>query len=187
MAPRKPSGTGSPTAAEEFELIVAALRVPLGHFLAQMVPDRALAEDVLQETFCVAWRERGRMPADAGHRRGWFYGVARNQALHALRKQRRGRRATDALAAEMPRITHDCEDPFAMRDLVACMLGPQDRSLFLLRYLHEFSAPELADMTGLRPATVRKRLERSASALRTVIGDSTHLQKGEPHGHASTA
>ena len=94
MATRARSGTGTPP-PEEFELIVDALQVPLGRFLAQMVPDRALAEDVLQETFCVAWRKRARIPADAAHQRGWFYGVARNQALHALRKQRRGRRAAD--------------------------------------------------------------------------------------------
>jgi len=185
MASAARNGTASP--AQEFERVVDALQAPLGRFVAQMIPDRALAEDVLQETFCVAWRQRARMPADAGDQRGWFYGVARNQALHALRKQRRGRRAVDALAAQPPPDRRPKAEPWAMRDFVAGVLGPQDRSLFLLRYVHEFSAPELADMTGLRPATIRKRLERSATALRAAIADPTLLQKGAPHGHAFTA
>src|SRR4051812_24402379 len=86
---------------DDFEVVVGQLERPLGRFLAQMIPDRALAEDVLQETFCVAWRQRDRMPTDDAHRRGWLYAVARNTALHALRKQRRGRRAVDSVAAEL--------------------------------------------------------------------------------------
>jgi RNA polymerase sigma-70 factor (ECF subfamily) len=174
-----------PLRPEEFEFVVGELEVALGRFLAQMIPERALAEDVLQETFCVAWRERDRMPRDGTHRRGWLYGVARNRALHALRKQRRGSRALDALAAEPPPGDLAVSEAFAMRDLVARTLSPQDRSLFLLRYVHGFSAPELAGMTGLRPATVRKRLERCANTLRDAMTDSTLAENGQPDGHAS--
>lgn len=166
-------------------MVVGELQVALGRFLAQMIPDRALAEDVLQETFCVAWRARDRMPKDDAHRRPWMYVVARNTALHALRKQRRSRRLVDALAAEWSEDDAAISEGLEMRDLVARALSPQDRSLFLLRHAHGFSGPELAEMTGLRPATIRKRLERSASALRRAMTDTTSIDKGQPHVHTS--
>lgn len=161
------------------------LEVALGRFLAQMIPERTLAEDVLQETFCVAWRERDRMPRDEAHRRGWMYTVARNVALHALRKQRRGWRVVAALSAQSSNDDLAANEALEMRDLVARTLSPQDRSLFLLRYVHGFSAPELAGMTGLRPATVRKRLERSANTLRHAVTDPSLVEKEQRHEHTS--
>lgn len=161
------------------------LEVGLGRFLAQMLPERALAEDALQETFCVAWRAREQMPTDEAHRRGWMYAVARNTALQALRKQRRGWRVVDALAAESSEENLAISQGLEMRDFVARTLSPQDRSLFLLRYVHGFSGPELAEMVGLRPATVRKRLERSANTLRRALADTILIENGKPHEHTS--
>jgi RNA polymerase sigma-70 factor (ECF subfamily) len=170
---------------DEFEAIVAELERPLGRFVAQMIPDRALAEDVLQETFCAAWRQRDRIPAEPSHRRAWLYAVARNTALQGLRKRRRGRRATEALALERAGDDPVIGEALALRDLLATTLAPRDQSLFLLRYAHGFSSRELADMTGMRPATVRKRLERAADALRAAITDTTILDEGHVHEQAS--
>jgi hypothetical protein len=47
---------------DEFELVADELGRPLARFLGQMIPDRALAEDVLQETLCVAWHISGTAP-----------------------------------------------------------------------------------------------------------------------------
>lgn len=174
--------------ADAFERIVAEVAAPLGRFVAQMIRDRALAEDVLQEALCAAWSSRQRMPADPRTRRAWLFGVARNHALHALRRERRGRRVLDALAAE-PAPADVPAAAFAMRDALVRTLGPEDRSLFLLRYVHGFSAAELAAMTGRRPATVRKRLERAASAMRVAVDTppGTLAQTGSTHAPSSVA
>jgi len=166
--------------ATEFAALVRALERPLGAFVVQMIPSRAIAEDVLQEAFLVAWRERSRMPSEADEQRAWVYGVARNQTLHALRKQRRGRRALDAVvAAETRDEMADANDGVAMRDIVASALDPVDRSLFVLRYVHGFTAQSLAVMTGMRPATVRKRLERSAATLRRALESENHAEESD--------
>jgi RNA polymerase sigma factor (sigma-70 family) len=168
----------SPSAAR-FEEIVRDLEVPLGRFVAQMISDAAVAEDVLQETFLLAWRDRARMPVSADERRAWMYGVARHQALNALRKGRRGRRAVDAMVAqEVTRpVVEQESDALATRDLLIAVLAPKDRSLFVLRYVHGFSAQSLAEMSGMRPAAVRKRLERSARALRDALASSSSQQE----------
>jgi RNA polymerase sigma-70 factor (ECF subfamily) len=155
-----------PGGKDKFEAIVRTLEPSLGRFVAQMIREPAVGEDVLQETFYIAWRERDRMPENPDERRAWMYGIARNQSLHALRKGRRGRRATESMAANVAVAVTAEDEAIAMRDLLSRLLKPEDRSLFVLRYVHGFSAEALAQMTGLRPATLRKRLERSAAVLR---------------------
>jgi RNA polymerase sigma-70 factor, ECF subfamily len=176
-----------PLRAEDFEAVVGDLEIPLGRFLAQMLTQRALAEDVLQETFCIAWRARAKMPAPKAERRAWMYRIARNEALHALRKQRRGRRALEALTADAVDDRQQLETSLAMRDLLAQTLRATDRSLFPLRYVHGFSSRELAEMTGLQPAAVRKRLERSARTLSIALNDPIFAEEGQQHEHTAIA
>ena len=134
----------------------------LGRYLAQMVRDRSLAEDLLQEAFCVALRS-GSQLASARNQEAWLFGVARNLALQALRKRRRFQLAL----SRIPFRSHVSDDPgevVATRELLE-VLTPDDRSLVLLRYLHGFSAIELAEVTGLTADAVRQRLSRARKRL----------------------
>ena len=56
----------------------------LGQFLVHVVRDRALAEDLLQETFLAAWRARDELDAVVNPE-SWLFGIARHRALRALR------------------------------------------------------------------------------------------------------
>ena len=136
----------------------------LGQFLVHVVRDRALAEDLLQETFLAAWRARDDL-GEVRNAEAWLFGIARHRALRALRGASRMRRALER--AGSARETFD-EGPALAVDTLALLhrvLGPEDRALVVLRYVHGFEAPELAQMTGRSPAAIRKRLERARTAL----------------------
>jgi RNA polymerase sigma-70 factor (ECF subfamily) len=140
----------------------------LGRYLAQMVRDRALAEDLLQETFIVALRSLNH--AAPSNPEAWLFGVARNLALEALRRRRR----LDAVLARLSfRREAHTEDEFvlAVRELLERTLSPEDRALILLRYLHDFDASELANMTGMTPEAVRQRLSRARRKLLASAGE----------------
>ena len=80
----------------EFERLFVANERRLRQFLLQMVRDRTLAEDLLQDTFLaayLAWAKFDRS-ADAG---AWLFGIARHRALRAIRGRRRMRSAIDRL------------------------------------------------------------------------------------------
>jgi RNA polymerase sigma-70 factor, ECF subfamily len=136
----------------------------LGQFLAQMVRDRPLAEDLLQETFLAAYGDCGRGAAveslDA-----WLFGIARNRALAALRRTRRMRRAVERLTSRRQPASLETMEVAEIRTVLDRVLSPHDRSLVVLRYVHDFNAAQLAEMTGLTPAAIRKRLERACAAL----------------------
>ena len=146
----------------------------VGRYLAQMVRDRALAEDLLQDSFHDALRSRADLPSVRNHE-AWLYGIARNRALAALRRRRRFAGALGRLAS-LHRDAREEEELVAVRDLLERHLSPEDQALVLLRYLHDFDANELAEMTGLTPEAVRQRLSR---ARRRLVDAAQLDTKGE--------
>jgi RNA polymerase sigma-70 factor (ECF subfamily) len=145
------------------EELFAACQRRIGRYLAQMVDDRALAEDLLQDSFHDALRSRAQLPGIRSPE-AWLYGIAHNRALQALRRRRRFARVLYRLAERPPTTGYD-EEIVAVRDLLARHLSPEDRALVLLRYLHGFDSRELAEMTGLTPEAIRQRLSRARARL----------------------
>src|SRR5688500_15361752 len=54
-------------------------------YATRVLGDRALAEDVLQETLIRAWRHAGSLTEAAGSIRGWLFTVARNVMTDKMR------------------------------------------------------------------------------------------------------
>jgi RNA polymerase sigma-70 factor (ECF subfamily) len=160
-------GSTAPSVEELFRAHAA----DVGRYLVAMVGDRALAEDLLQDTFIDAMRARDRLP-QIENPRAWLYGIARNRALRAFRGRRRLQRAlrrlggSDAIGAEEAVVV-------ALLDLLKRELTPELRGLVLLRYLHGFQAVELAEMTSLSPEVVRQRLARARARLLAAAGNNT--------------
>jgi RNA polymerase sigma-70 factor, ECF subfamily len=156
-------------AAETVEALFRACEVRLGRFLAQMVSSRALAEDLLQDSFYEAFRCRHQL-GGVGNPEAWLFGIARNRALAALRKRRRFRSALDRLVQRPEPSERDDLELLHLRDLLERTLEPDDRALLILRYLHDFEATELAAMTGRSPEAVRQRLSRARARLIQASG-----------------
>jgi RNA polymerase sigma-70 factor, ECF subfamily len=155
--------------AEAVEQLFQACEVRLGRFLAQMVGDRALAEDLLQDSFTEAFR-CGEQLGRVENPEAWLFGIARNRALAALRKRRRFRAAFERLVPRSEPSERDDLELLALRDLLERTLEPDDRALLILRYLHGFDAVELAAMTGRTPEAIRQRLARARVRLIRAAG-----------------
>lgn len=136
----------------------------LGRYLVAMVRDRSLAEDLLQDTFHDALRAHERLPSIANER-AWLYGIARHRALGALRRGRRFRRAVVRLGTSREVAQNADDELVALLDLLERELPPDLRALVLLRYVHDFRAAELAELTGLSAEAVRQRLARARLQL----------------------
>jgi RNA polymerase sigma factor (sigma-70 family) len=155
------------TRSDPIEVLFAAHERRVGQFLVQMVRDRALAEDLLQETFLDAHRARGRL-AEVVSPEAWLLGIARHRALAALRRHRRAQRAVERLWQR--RSEHlETASQVEVMDALERALGSDDRALVLLRYVYDLDAPALAEMTGRTPAAIRKRLQRACAALEKEI------------------
>lgn len=167
-----------PLGGEAVERLFSNCEARLGRFLAQMVGNRALAEDLLQDSFYEAFRCRDQLRT-VENPEAWLFGIARNRALAALRRRRRLRAALERLAQRPEPTERDDLELLALRDLLQRHLDPEDRALLLLRYLHGFEATELASMTGRTPEAVRQRLARAKGRLIRAAGRRSDLPDEE--------
>jgi RNA polymerase sigma-70 factor, ECF subfamily len=136
----------------------------LGRFIAQLVHNRQLADDLLQETFLSAWRSR----ADLDHienQRAWLYAVARHRVLMYLRGWRRAIAAYERFLDRQTAPPADEAEAYAVRDLMARTLSAEEQSVIVLFHLHGFSTHEIGEIVGRSDSAVRKQLERSRRKL----------------------
>ena len=140
----------------------------IGRYLVQFLGDRELAADLLQDCFHDALKSR-RQLEESSNQEAWLFGIARNRALRALRRRERFERAIRRLGDTRRDAIADDEEIIAIYSLLERTLSPQDRALVLLRYLHDFDATELAEMTNLSADAVRQRLSRAAARVRAEI------------------
>jgi RNA polymerase sigma-70 factor (ECF subfamily) len=134
------------------------------------IPD--LVEEVLQRTYIAAWDGLGAYRPE-GRVGAWLAGIARNQALHALRE--RARRRQVPLAGIEDWIAPEPEEPEPELDLVVrlrrCLeaLPEGARALLSRRYGDGADLTALAAASGRRPGAVAQQLQRLRDRLRACV------------------
>jgi RNA polymerase sigma-70 factor, ECF subfamily len=158
-----------PEADIAFERLYRSSRDDVYAYVATMVRDRGLAEDVTATAFERAYRKRSRFDPDRGEPRAWLFGIARNAALDELR--RRGRQAE--LAAEPADLDSVAGAGPAERSEARVILagalqtlGARERELVALKFFAGLTNPEIARVLGISESNAGTKLHRVISKLR---------------------
>lgn len=159
-----------------FELIVRRYQRPIISLIARMTGDRALAEDLAQETFVKAFRT---LAAFDTTRRlsSWLFRIAHNTALDALRRSRSGGPALPADPAEaadgpaVPPAPDPVERQALGRALHAALarLRPDYRAAIVLRYEEDLPFEEIGVVLGVPEATARSHVHRARKELARLL------------------
>jgi RNA polymerase sigma-70 factor (ECF subfamily) len=164
----------------------------------RLLRDSAAAEDAAQDTFIRAW---GAVDSFRGGMvRPWLLRIATNRAYDILRSK--NRRPTWSLDAELfesePEWTtqgqSEAPDTFATRSELAQFLEtalgqlPDDqRVAIVLSDVQGYGYDDIANMTGVAVGTVKSRISRGRSALRTLLReDATNRELFERFIRLST-
>ena len=143
---------------------------PVYAFCAKMLLDRAVAQDVMQETFVRVYEHRQRL-LKAGSFKSWLFTIARNQCLNTLRRSNR-HTAFDETASNM--VAADNETPFGRLmkaeqvELVNRFLNelsPEYREVLVLREYQNLSYDEIAAVTRNTVSSVKSRLFKARRKL----------------------
>ncbi len=157
------------------ELLYDRYRGPVLSFLTRLMGDAAEAEDAYVETWAHVARALPRYEAQ-GKFRSFLFTVARREALHILEKRanRDSRKALGGEALDMDRVAGGDETPEARADrrelarrLEEALGGLTEelRACFVLYHAQGLTVPEVAEATGLSPATVKRRIGKARSIL----------------------
>ena len=138
--------------------------------------NRADAEDVLQTIFLRLIR-RAVPPHFHKNPKGYFYRAAINLSLNAIRSRSRHLPLTDPdLLPAVQRIENlDSEEILRhLLETVAAM-SPRTVEILILRYVHDYTEPEIAKLLGRSRGTVAVTLFRAKARLRR-LGRLPHLE-----------
>lgn len=121
-------------------------------FIRRMLPSRADADDVMQETAIVMWEKFGQFH-EGGDFRAWAFGIARFKALSWLRDKRRDRlvlseEAIELLAVETLRDEPRLASQRAALERCAEKLIPTQRQLLFAAYQPEARIQDIAVKSG---------------------------------------
>jgi RNA polymerase sigma-70 factor (ECF subfamily) len=137
--------------------------------------DRSQAEDLLQDTYLLAFRSFDRLTEPSGFR-AWLLAIAHNVALDAIRREARRKRTPQGRAeAELDRLPGRDASPAAAaaraelrRGVLAALasLPEEYRHPLALRYLGGVDYDTICTQLGLSNGSLRGLLHRGLKLLR---------------------
>ena len=161
--------------AERFKNSVAAHQRELLHYTMKMLRNREAAAEIVQEAFLRLWKsEPGKVPVES--ERAWLYRVCRNMAIDHIRRD--GRMvATEDMDAKF--TTETTSDDFELERVLAAMdqLSDSQKEVVRLKYQHDMSYKEIAEITGMSVSNVGVTLHNAIKAMKKRMETST--QAGE--------
>jgi RNA polymerase sigma factor (sigma-70 family) len=169
----------------EFGLLFDRYAAQLYRYCARRVgPD--LAEDVVAETFLIAYQRRASYDGSRVRAIPWLYGIATNVVhRHRSAEARAARAVPPAPAADgtdlADRAAERIDAQSAMRPVAAALarLSRRHRDVLLLLAAgldHE----EIAAALNIRPGTVRSRLHRGRTHLRQALSHCSNEPGEQP-------
>jgi RNA polymerase sigma-70 factor (ECF subfamily) len=133
-------------------------------------------DDVVQQTFLVAWSRLDKVP-DGAQAREWLLRTATHVALNMRRADDRRNRFMDALIAafdEEPVAAADL--PIEDRELFVSVFGELrdiEQELLLLDTWEELTDGQIGTVLGLSQTTVAVRLHRARTKFRGLMASRT--------------
>ncbi len=144
------------------------------HYVRRIVGEDGAADDVAQETWVAAYRGLRRLE-EPEQLKAWLYGIARNKALNALRREERSRLVyvDDELLEAVPEEEDDSLDlraeQAAQVHRALNQVSPAHAEVLILRYVEGLSYEEIAGVAGCQTGTVRSRLHYAKRAMREAM------------------
>ncbi len=147
-------------------------------YLHSMVHASAEAEDLTQETFLRAYKQRESL-RESGALVAWLYRIATHAALDRLRQ--RARRAPKEVELDVAEIELPDPDDVSLQqgieqeEMSTCVqqylanLSDNYRAVILLHDMEELTGSQIAEFLDLPLATVKMRLHRARRRLQATL------------------
>jgi len=168
--------------ADAFTVLYRRYERPLFAFLLRLAGRRALAEELLQETFTRVWRAADKHDPARGQVRPWLYKIALNTARDEFgrKRYRTPHVSLEAAGLDMPdeaagetQVAERLDEALRAGAVARALEDLPDymREVIVLRCRRELSFAEIAEVTGAPQGTIKSRFHRAVVALREALGE----------------
>jgi RNA polymerase sigma-70 factor (ECF subfamily) len=140
--------------------------------ILNIVPDKDLAADVLQEVFVNIYRKIDSYDAAKSRLYTWMLNIARNESIDTLRSKgyrnnQQNREVTESVY-DIAGSTNQQIDNIGLRKILE-KIKPEYRELIDLSYFKGFTQDEISQMLGVPLGTVKTRLRAALVQLRNFV------------------
>jgi len=162
-----------------FQALCQSLRPDLLRFAFWLARDRALAEDVVQETMIRAWKAQDSL-LDEGAAKPWFLTIIRREYARTFERKRFVTVDVEELIAKEEPMLAAADDQELVELRAAIFKLPSEyREPLVMQVLMGYSTAEIAAELELSNAAVLTRLFRARKQLRAMCGEDTSLDPEE--------
>jgi RNA polymerase sigma-70 factor, ECF subfamily len=156
------------TPQQRLERLYGACRDDVYAYLASLLGDRTLAEDVTATAFERAFRRRRLFDARRGSERAWLFGIARNAALDEMRRRKRGASPAGDVVEQRPAGEDHSDDALRRVAVAAALAGlsARERELIALKFHAGLTNGDIARVLGVSESNAGTLLHRTITKLR---------------------
>ncbi len=156
----------------------------------EIVGDRQIANDILQDVFASVWQKADSYRVDRGQVKVWLASLARHRAIDVKRKQIRDPEGHSVDLATMDfGLTADTPDPEDTVDVALQgqrlrealnVLPPEQRQALEMAYFGGLTTKEIAERLGEPQGTIKTRIRLALLKLRQALLVNPEAQKEIP-------
>lgn len=157
--------------AADFARLYDSYSASLYGFIIRRIRDTEKAENLLQDVFVKAWRNRHQYDTSKGKLFTWLFNIARHSSIDYLRskayKNAKASVLTDDMAALIPSGIAACsdKDTIGLRKLLN-ILNHEEKEMLELMYFKGCTQKEIAEILNTPIGTVKTKMSRAIKELR---------------------
>ena len=162
--------------AASFTQLYESYLTPVYRYLLVRSKSKALAEDLTQVVFLKAFEHQSALAKEGSKPLAYLYTVARNSLIDYWKKKKEVHQSD--VAETFEKVPDNKRTPDALaeqndlsRELIEGLsqLTEEQREVVSLKYLHDYSAAEIAKQIGKSEEAVRQLQSRGLKALRAIM------------------
>jgi RNA polymerase sigma-70 factor (ECF subfamily) len=161
---------------KRYEALVKALHEDIFRYAMWLIRDKAIAEDVVQETFLRAWKSLDSLKDEAAAK-SWLITILRRENARRFERKQFDLVDIDDVSIADPNDMGDVALEHRELRMIMSNLSEEYREPLMLQILMGFSGEEIAEQLNLNKNTVMTRLFRARNQIKeALLGDQS---KGE--------
>ena len=161
---------------KRYEALVKALHADIFRYAMWLIRDKAIAEDVVQETFLRAWKSLDSLKDEAAAK-SWLITILRRENARRFERKQFDLVDIDDVSIADPNDMGDVALEHRELRMIMSNLSEEYREPLMLQILMGFSGEEIAEQLNLNKNTVMTRLFRARNQIKeALLGDQS---KGE--------
>lgn len=162
------SSTGA-ARKKKFDRLVAVFHADMYRYAAWLCRDKAIAEDVVQESLLRAWKSLDALRDEAAAKH-WLLTIVRRENARYFERRRLETVDIDGLTAAQSALLAEAPNE-ELNELREAIYELEDdyREPLVLQVMMGYSTGEIAELMGLKQGAVLTRLHRARLKLKDIV------------------